>query len=409
MKNNILFAILVGSLFLISCGTAHHASYNSQNFVNGIYYTPDPQQSNRIAEARGKLGELAEETKNTINTTQESRYDQKTGVETIYVGDTNMVSIDYNPFKTYLLTDDMLGYQARMEKYNSPLYSVTIEFSNPYIGGWYPSSSYCSPWGTAPSFHFGPYYGWYDPWYYGHRWYGPGWYDPWYYGYRWYGPGWYDPWYAGWYDPFWGPGYYPGFYPGGHPGFYPPMPPHHIHGRDVYYGKRENSGTAIPGNRNGGSYTRRDGNANLIRGNNVQHDLSTSATKQNGNKQGSSYRRGATTRNEAAINNSAVTNKGTSNANVRPSNGKQNGSSGTMYRRSAQPSTRSSAAKSNEENRNNNSYNRNNNSNYGRSSNPAYNRSNNSSTHSSGYNSTGTQRSSGSSMSTGRSGSSYRR
>ncbi|MCR5131080.1 MAG: hypothetical protein K6C10_06435 [Prevotella sp.] len=75
------------------------------------------------------------------------------------------------------------------------------------------------------------YYGWYDPWYYGHwgyRWYDPwyyDWYDPWYYGYygwgyygwnRW---GWYDPWYYryGWYDPWyygWGGYYYGGGYGG---------------------------------------------------------------------------------------------------------------------------------------------------------------------------------------------------
>ena len=71
------------------------------------------------------------------------------------------------------------------------------------------------------------YYGWYDPWFYGHWGYRPwgywGWYDPWYYSYY----GWYDPWYYGYYGyPWyygWGPydpwyyGYY-GYGWGGYPG-----------------------------------------------------------------------------------------------------------------------------------------------------------------------------------------------
>ena len=59
------------------------------------------------------------------------------------------------------------------------------------------------------------YYGWYDPWFYGHWGYRPwgywGWYDPWYYSYY----GWYDPWYYGYYGyPWyygWGP-YDPWYY-----------------------------------------------------------------------------------------------------------------------------------------------------------------------------------------------------
>lgn len=62
------------------------------------------------------------------------------------------------------------------------------------------------------------YYGWYDPWFYGHWGWRPwgyhGWYGPWYSGYYgWYDP-WYDPWYYGYYG--WGYGwgypYYHGYY-----------------------------------------------------------------------------------------------------------------------------------------------------------------------------------------------------
>ncbi|MBR5856561.1 MAG: hypothetical protein IKY70_04745 [Bacteroidales bacterium] len=394
MKNNILFVILVGSMFLISCGTLHHTSYNSQNFVNGIYYTPDPQESNRINEARGKFNELAEETNSVLNPTQSSGSDYNNGTVTTNTG-------------------ELQEYLAIADKYSTPEYSVNIEFSNPYIGGWYPSTSYESLWGTGPSLHIGTYYSWYNPWYYRYSWYGPGWYDPWYYGSTWYSPWyspWYSSWYGGWYDPWYGPGYYPGyhpgyypghypgFYPGGHPGFYPNTPPHHAPDRNIYYGKRENGGSTISGNRNGGSYnTRRDGNVNQIRGNNTSDNMTSSATQQNSNRQGSSFRRGA----------NSTTNNGTQKPDVNTSNGKTSSSSGTMYRRSAQPKTKSSDANTNRENRNSNSYN-NNNSNYGRSNNPSYNRSNNSSTFNPG-NSSGHQRSSGSSSGSGRSGSSYRR
>lgn len=65
------------------------------------------------------------------------------------------------------------------------------------------------------------YYGWYDPWFYGHWGYRPwgywGWYDLWYYSYY----GWYDPWYYGYYGyPWyygWGP-YDPWYY--GYYGYY---------------------------------------------------------------------------------------------------------------------------------------------------------------------------------------------
>ena len=86
------------------------------------------------------------------------------------------------------------------------------------------------------------YYGWYDPWFYGHWGYRPwgywGWYNPWYYSYY----GWYDPWYYGYYGyPWyygWGPydpwyyGYY-GYGWGGYPG-------------GTYYG------TGVSGTRNHG-------------------------------------------------------------------------------------------------------------------------------------------------------------
>ena len=66
------------------------------------------------------------------------------------------------------------------------------------------------------------YYGWYDPWFYGHWGWRPlgyySWYDPWYYGpYGWYSS-WYDTWYYGYYG--WGYPYGWGRYGWGYPYYY---------------------------------------------------------------------------------------------------------------------------------------------------------------------------------------------
>lgn len=355
MRNNILFMLIAGSIFLISCGTANRASYSSQSFVNGIYYQPNEQDTKRLAEAKSDLKNLKEETGRALGQTSTSTFDSKTGVETIYIGDTNAITIDYNPYKTYLLTDDMQSYQARKEKYDSPLYTVNIDMGATYYDGWYRPywssfgygwhnpywGPYYSWWG--PSYHYGRYYGWYDPWYYGY-----GWYDPWYYGY--YGYGWYDPW--------WGPGFYPGYYPGYGPGFYPSVPPHHGPSRDVYYGKRE-SGSSAPNN-----VRRRENGGNMT----------TSATAPSGS--GNNTRRGSMYRRSAAPDgkeNSSATNPGYRQ------NSNSNNSQRSAYSRGSQTQRNNSSA-------------------------PAYNRSN-----SSGYNNAGSYRSTGSSGGGRSGGSSYRR
>lgn len=362
MRNNILFMLIAGSLFFMSCATANRASYSSQGFTNGIYYKPNEQQANRLAQAREDLSDLKGQTNKALNSSSKSTFDSRTGVETIYIGDTNAITIDYNPYKTYLLTDDMESYLARAEKYDSPLYTVNIDMGVRFYDGWYRPywstygygwhnpywGPYYSWWG--PSYHYGHYYGWYDPWYYG-------WYDPWYYGY--YGYGWYDPW--------WGPGYYPPY----GPGFYPIPPHHHGPSRDIYYGKRENGGASPSyGGRGGGSYTRRDATMNPVRGNNSNNgNITTSATPPQGagnrNTGGSAYRRSANP-------------KVKENATVTGTNNRQNSNSQhSSYGRSSQ--TRSSSSSS-------------------------YNRGN-----SSGYNSSGSYRSNSSSGSGRSGGSSYRR
>ncbi|MEF9987087.1 MAG: hypothetical protein RSC28_06345 [Bacteroidales bacterium] len=421
MKNKYLFLYLAGVISLISCGTTSHASYSGNGYQNGIYYTPDANETKSYAQDEQELKNLQNKTTKSFNaSTQYSNYDKKTGVETIYVGDTNLVNIDYNPNITYSLVDNDESYEARIKKFDSPTYTVNIELNNNQYGNYYPLWEMNFGW-------YRPYWmtmgtGWYNPWwgsYY--SWYGPSWGNP------WYGPSWgfgwnnwygcYDPWYygggwGGWYDPWYGPG---------------PGPGHNHSNRDVYYGRRESSPSYNnrPGtnNRNGGSYTRREPSINQIGGGSrPNYAGNTSNTNNNlgssqGNTGGSSYRRGGSQNYNGAIFNNNIANKGqtSSQPNYKPS-GTTGNNAGSMYRRSANTTNNtlgtSSSANSTQRRANNtynydNSRNNNNGSNYNRGS------STRSSTFSTGSSYSGNTNSgttsSGSSGSTRSSGSSYRR
>lgn len=339
MRNILLFALLAGTLLLYSCGTANRAAYNSSNFINGIYYTPDSQETERLAKVESEAEQLKGETKKMFGTTQQYSFDSKAGVETILVGDTNVVNINYNPSITYTITDNDESILARLEKYDTPVYTVNIEWDNYSWNKWHRPYPY---WSAG--------FGWYNPyWGPSYAWWGPDfgyqWYDPWYYGYGYYNPysyryGWYDPWYyygyAGWYDPWWDPFYcHPTYYPG-----IPPVaPPHNpMPARDVYYGKRDGgagsyNNIASASNNRGGSYIRRDASINQVRGNRPHSGIENAAQASASNKQGSVYRRGGNTTKGEAVYNNAAANKG-HHASARPGNstGQSNGS---MYRRSA--------------------------------------------------------------------------
>ena len=101
------------------------------------------------------------------------------------------------------LSDGMIGYRNGRAIYPDTIY----EDENDY--------AYC-----RRMSRFDGYYGWYDPWFYGHWGYGPywsarwGWYDPWYYGYYGYAGWdypWRDPWYYGYYGYRWRNPYYYGW------------------------------------------------------------------------------------------------------------------------------------------------------------------------------------------------------
>ncbi len=426
MKNTNLFLYIAGVFTLISCGTASHASYSDSKYQNGIYYTPDAAAAYAEAESRKELDNLQGRTKNSFNSsTQRSDFNNKTGVETIYVGDTNLVNISYDPNITYSIVDDDESYEARLRKFDSPTYTVNINLDNNYYPwwdinfGWY--RPYGITWGTGwYNPWWGPYYSWYGPrWW--NSWYGPGW------GNSWYGPGWgwgWNNWYAwnGWYDPWYNPWH--GHWNDHWQGHWPAPGPR----RDVYYGRRENvspNGRPVngrPGVNTGGSYTRRDPNINQIRGNNNNYTGRNPNNTQSVNTGGSIYRRGGSQNHNGAIFNNGASNSGQQNSsgqNYRPPVNSNGGNSqGSMYRRSATKSSSTTYSNSASDRRNNETYR--NQSNYNRNnynSNSSYNRSNynrsqntvNSGSSSSYRSNSSGGNTSGSSGTTNSGGSSYRR
>lgn len=246
MKNRNLFMLMAALMPLISCCTMiQSASYGGQ-FRNSVYYTPQNNRSGAVAQTQQQPvqqnGEYG----------QESRYDAASNTRTIYMGESNEVTIDYDPGVTYTIVDDRESYAARLRKFDSPTYNVNINFVEPsywwdFHFGWY--SPYGISWRT----------GWYNSWWNRHfAWYGPGWHwsDPWYTGPYW---AWYNP----WWDPWWGPVHRPGLhYPPHRPGHGPGYLPGHgrpSYGRDVYYGKRNSNSTYRDINRGSVSQGRNNG------------------------------------------------------------------------------------------------------------------------------------------------------
>lgn len=421
MKNNILFILTAGCVVLFSsCGTANRATYASSDFINGIYYTPDSKEIEEHVLAQAEFENLRKETSQYIdNRSKNSVYTTSGNTQTIFVGDTNVVNIDYTPTYTYSIVDDEESYEARLRKFDSPVYTINIEWNDPYSSWWdvWYRPSWIT-WGTA----------WYNPWWgLQYSWWGPSWgWNHWYAGYNpWWGYHHYDPWWGpAWGYPHYGPGWDYGWGPGWGPA---PFPPHHRPHRDIYYGKREHSPSYNNSRGHSGSYThgsstRRNPDMNLIRGNG-KNNIATSGTQHQNRPEysGSAYRRGANSiHNGAVYNNNAANagsgryNTGVTPSSVRPGNQATSGGNreNSMYRRSSVKSSSQNAGSSKQQyNRPQNSNNSNsrNNSSY-RSSN--YNREN-SSSYSSGN--SGNYRSSGS-MSTGSrstgsrsGGSSYRR
>lgn len=336
MKNTNLFLAALGSVILTSCGSSYVASQSSGGFTNGIYYTESGSGNVERVRSSNELSDLQSRTKKSI-------YNSGNNTQTIFIGDTNVVDLtvrsDYN--YTYRIVDDDESYEARLRKFDSPVYNINIQIDNGWDDWFLAYDRYAwryNPW-------YSPSWGWYwrSSWWAAHTWYSPAWY-------------WNDFWFDAWYGyPYPYYGYHRHWWPG-----YAPVPPHHNHwwdtphftGRPRYYGRRPDSPSYrnVNGRHNGspsGSMVRREPTMHHVRGNNNRPAMNSAnnisqsnRNNQNVNSGGSSYRRVG----------SNATASGTSNRNTQDgvrynSNAVNSGSnrdyssssssSGSTYRRGA--------------------------------------------------------------------------
>lgn len=366
MKNRSFFILMAAVLPLISCGVAGHSAFYGGQFRNSIYYTPDNSAGSNYAQLQ-QDNMNAEEEADAVQQQKQSS-PQNTDSKAIYIGEANEVNIDYIPGETYTIIDDGESYAARLRKFDSPTYTVNINFVEPDY--WW-------------DFHFG----WHYPgWYRYHSWYGPSW--SWHYpSWSWYHPSWswyaYDwYWHNPWHDPWWGPIHRPGFHPPHHwpgygPGHHAPAPGRP--GRDVYYGKR-----------NGSSSTYRDINRGSV-SQGVNNSISGRPV------QGSVTRRPSGNMQQGNVPQGNGNNKASVLGNGQQQQNKQQYRRVTRTKNQGQTNVKSANENNSSNNRSNSSYNRNSSS-YNRSS-SSYSNSNSSG---SSYGNSGASRSSGG-------GSSYRR
>ncbi|MCI1778650.1 MAG: hypothetical protein LKI53_01685 [Bacteroidales bacterium] len=333
MKNKSLYLFLAAVLTVSSCGTANKAS--SGGFTNGIYYSGESNRTGYDKKSGHDLYSLKNETNTAIKNKKDLSYYISSDVDTVHVGDTNRVDIEYRPNTTYAIVDDEDSYAARLRKFDSPSFNINVTFEDPWDYAWY------NPWWGS---------GWYRP-----AWitWGDAWYNPWWGTYfTWWGPSYYwggTPYWGmgwnsmyGWYGsfgPYWGM-YDPYYYYWDGPYYHGSWP--YRYGRDRYYGQRNRSmgytnhvhsgnsgyrGVRTTGNT--GSYTRRAPDIYRVRGRNV------SRSSGSGNS-GTSYRRvygGNNVTKGAVFSNSASSRGSYKRGSEGNSTFRNSGSHGIMYRR----------------------------------------------------------------------------
>ncbi len=415
MKNNTLFIIIAGCITLFSCGTANRASYSSSDFINGIYYVPQQEESDNYALYNSELNNLSTETEQYFN--NRSKGIKYTASQTAQTARNLQNTQNIQNSQAAIIADSLFD----------PTYDINVilGYVHPEWDLWYQPA-----WSTYQNAWHNPYWGlhyqvWapFGSWNRWHGWYG--WYG--WYGWHWGYGGWYGNMFYGWHHPWWD---FPPYYgPGPGPGYYPPFHDHKH--RDVYYGQRTSTPSynnkIASNNKRGASYTRKEPAVNQIRGNrnNSATNLNSvvgTQSKPHYNNSTTAYRRGESEMHNGAMYNNNAANAGSNNKyssnSVKLSDNKStnpNGNDrGSMYRRSATQYRNVSPAKNSSGNsyyKNSNSYSSG--SSYSRSSSSSYSR------NSSSYSNSGSTRSSNSqSMSSGSSrsssssssgGSAYRR
>lgn len=393
MKNISVSILVAASLALVSCGTSTYSANGGGGYMNSIYYASSdavPGASEEVgttsyttvstsAQDASKLKSRTVAVLNTNNNvfTQQSAY-----TDTIFVGDENIVNVEYNPQTTYVIADDDESYEARLRKFDSPTYTVNVVV-DPWDLAWY------NPFAWNWNYHYYRYrYGyhsaiWWNDWW-NWRW---GWNDPWYYGWSWYDRYWYswnwswhDPWYySGWHRPYysyWGGDRYR----------------HHHNRPGVYYTRRGGIGsrgsnmgratgvahrsgndhravgssyrrTPTIGNARGGVSNRpamsrsnpsRRGNVtpahNANGRRNVAPNRSASMSRSNGGVRYGTPSRGnaVSTRSSSASHNGSSRNTGTSSRHPATSgraiSSRSGGNSGSVYRQGSSPARRATSS-----------------------------------------------------------------
>ena len=177
MKKSLIFLSICSAALLSSCGTSSY--YASSAFEDGIYYRPDKESRQQLAEDRQEMQDLIE----------------KTRQEAARFSDTIMLaSINGTNSITSAATANAVPVNINMDNW----YEYNLLGYDTYCSYWdWRYWDIFGPWGRYSS--WADWYNWYSPWF-------PGIYDPWYPSYGWTWSFAWNSW--GWYGPWWG-GYTP--------------------------------------------------------------------------------------------------------------------------------------------------------------------------------------------------------
>ena len=306
MKNITLSILVVACGALVSCGPSNYAANGNGGYVNSIYYTSSDAGTSTseqpyIAQDVTNLKEKTSSAYKPATTTVET-----VKVDTIYMGENDLVQVDYQPGTQYVVVDGEESYEVLLKKFDSPTYVVNVSV-DPWDYAWYGASSLYWGWPTV----YGSRYGWHSPiywrgyWGWNWRWYDPwflgwgSWYDPWYYSWNWYSPwyyGYYDHWYWGHRDPWRYDHGRGGYHPGHRPGHREIRPGAHRSDPGRYYTRRNGVNSSRPGRPNVGvaskgnvnprpTATQSRANGSSYRRNSINQVRGTSMGRPNGRPQ----------------------------------------------------------------------------------------------------------------------------
>ena len=219
-----LYLMIPAIIAATGCGSTAALS-SGQRFNDGIYYAGQDKKPVSVQTDDQEVNDLVARTKES-----EIYLFGNEKADTVVIPENKSAVINFN---------------------NSAISSITIT-DDPFEQAWYsgyallPVTAWAVTWST-----------WWDPWYWDPWYYGASWYrNPWYSG-RWWDPWYWNPWYWDpWYyhRPYWS---YDPYWHHHHHHHHPGIWDHRWHGRDVYYGSRNSTGSF--GSRSSAGQRRRSG------------------------------------------------------------------------------------------------------------------------------------------------------